>query len=186
MSFALLRPAAEYLPAYIAALERGYSPSTSRAEKRIEELDAIVADAEAFIASCEDLEARGAPIVLPDGSRVPRLPGFQRWMWDGDFAGSVGLRWQVGTPELPAWCHGHVGYSVVEWKRGRGYATAALAMILPEARAVGLPYVEIVTSPENAASQRVIAANGGVLIERFRMVAAYHGGGAALRYRIAL
>jgi predicted acetyltransferase len=185
VSLVLVRPAAEYLPAYVAALRRGYSPSTSRPEKRIEELDAIAADADAFIASCEDLEARGAPVKLPDGSRVPRLPGFQRWMWDGDFAGGVGLRWQIGTPELPAWCHGHVGYSVVEWKRRRGYATAALAMILPEARAVGLPYVEVVTSPENVASRRVTVANGGVLIERFPMVAAY-GGGDALRYRIPL
>ncbi len=185
MNLALVRPAAEYLPAYVAALERGFSPSTSRAEKRLEELDAIAADADAFLASCEDLEARGAPIVLPDGSRVPRLPGFVRWIWDGDFAGSVGLRWQVATPELPAWCHGHVGYSVVEWKRRRGYATEALRMILPDARRLGLPYVEVVTSPGNAGSQRVIAANGGVLIERFRIAAAY-GAGEALRYRIPL
>ena len=185
MTLVLVRPAAEYLPAYVAALRRGYSPSTSRAEKRVEELRAIAADADAFIASCEDLEACGAPIILPDGSQAPRLPGFQRWIWDGDFAGSVGLRWQIGTPELPEWCHGHVGYSVVEWKRGRGYATRALRMMLPEARGVGLPYVEVVTSPDNVASQHVIAANGGVLIARFPMVAAY-GGGDALRYRIPL
>lgn len=184
MKFALVRPAPEYLPAYVAALRRGYSPSSSRAERRLEELDAIAADAEAFLASCEDLEARGAPVVLPDGSRVQRLPGFVRWMWDDEFAGSIGLRWQPGTPELPAWCHGHVGYGVVAWKRRRGYATEALRLILPEARRVGLPYVEIVTSPENVASQHAIAANGGVLIERFPMIAAY-GSGDALRYRIS-
>jgi predicted acetyltransferase len=185
MNVVLVRPAAEYLPAYVAALRRGYAPSTSRPEKRLEELDAIAADADAFLASCEDLEARGAPVKLPDGSRVARLPALQRWIWDGEFAGGVGLRWQAGTAELPAWCHGHVGYSVVEWKRRRGYATQALRMILPEARSVGLPYVEVVTSPENVGSQRVIAANGGVLIGRFPMVAAY-GGGDALRYRIPL
>ncbi len=176
MSFALVRPAAEYLPAYVAALQRGYSPSSNRAEKRREDLDAIAADADAFLTLCEDLEARGAPIVLPGGSRVRRLPGFVRWMWDGDFAGSVGLRWQIGTPELPAWCDGHVGYSVVAWKRRRGYATEALRLILPEARNVRLPYVEVVTSRDNIASQRVITANGGVL---------YHDG-ESLRYRIAI
>lgn len=185
MSLALVRPAHEHLPAYVAALQRGWSPSTSREAKRLEDLDAIAADADAFLASCEDLDARGAPIILPDGSRVARLPGFQRWMWDGDFAGSVGLRWQTGTPELPAWCHGHVGYSVVAWKRRRGYATAALRMMLPEARRIGLPYVEVVTGVDNAASQRVIAANGGTLVERFRMIAAY-GAGEALRYRITI
>lgn len=185
MDFALVRPAPEHLPGYVAALRRGYSPSSSRAEKRLEELDAIAADTDAFLASCDDLEARGAPVVLPDGSRVQRLPGFVRWMWDGEFAGGIGLRWQAGTPELPAWCHGHVGYSVVAWKRGRGYATEALRLILPEARNVGLPYVEVVTSPDNVASQRVITANGGVLIERFQTVPAYHDG-EALRYRIAI
>jgi predicted acetyltransferase len=185
VNLTLVRPATEYLPAYVAALKRGYSPSTTRAEKRVEELRAIAADPDAFIASCEDLDAGGAPIKLPDGTQVRRLPGFVRWMWDGDLAGGVGLRWQIGTPELPVWCHGHIGYSVVEWKRRRGYATQALRMILPEARKVGLPYVEIVTSPENVGSQRAIAANGGVLIERFPMVPAYHAG-EALRYRIVL
>lgn len=181
----LVRPARQYLPSYVAALERGYCPSTNRSEKRLEELAAIACGADAFLASCEDLEARGAPVVLPDGSRVARLPGFQRWMWDGDFAGSVGLRWQIGTPELPDWCHGHIGYSVAQWKRRRGYATAALRMMLAEARNVGLPYVEVVTSPSNTASQRVILANGGEFIERFRMRPEY-GPGDALRYRIAI
>ena len=39
---------------------------------------------------------------LPDGTCVPRLPGYQRWMWDGAFAGSIGFRWQYGTVELPS------------------------------------------------------------------------------------
>jgi predicted acetyltransferase len=32
---------------------------------------------------------------------------------------------------------------------------------------VGLPFVEIVTDLANIASQRVILANGGMLVERF-------------------
>ncbi len=51
-----MRPAAEYLPAYVAALQRGYSPSAHRPEKRLEELDAIAADGDAFLALCEDLD----------------------------------------------------------------------------------------------------------------------------------
>jgi len=35
------------------------------------------------------------------------------------------------------------------------------------AKAVGLPYVEITTDPNNIASQRVIEANGGILVEHF-------------------
>jgi RimJ/RimL family protein N-acetyltransferase len=60
-----------------------------------------------------------------------------------------------------------VGYAVVPWKQRRGYAKAALRLILPEAKAVGLPYVEITTDPGHIASQRVIEANGGILVEHF-------------------
>jgi predicted acetyltransferase len=122
---------------------------------------------------------------MPDGSFVPRLPSLGRWMWDGEFCGFISLRWQRGTAELPPTCLGHIGYSVVPWKRRLGYASAALAQVLPLARERGLPYVEVVTTPENTASQKVILANGGFLVEEFEKLAV-HGGGPALRFRIAL
>jgi predicted acetyltransferase len=106
-------------------------------------------------------------------------------MWDGEFCGSIGLRWQVGTTALPPTCLGHIGYAVAPWKRKRGYATAALAQILPEARAVGLPYVELVTDVDNVVSQRVIRANGGVFVEQFEKLPS-NGGGPAYRFRIDL
>ena len=68
---------------------------------------------------------------------------------------------------------------------GLGYATAALRAILPEARAEGLARVEITTEPDNVASQRVIEANGGVLVERYRRPPQL-GGTPALRYRVDL
>lgn len=37
----------------------------------------------------EDREAKGPSITLPDGSTAKRLPGFRRWMWDGEFCGSL-------------------------------------------------------------------------------------------------
>jgi predicted acetyltransferase len=43
----------------------------------------------------------------------------------------------------------------------------------------------LTTDPGNIASQAVILANGGRLVERFREPAAY-GGKEALRFRIAL
>ncbi len=121
----------------------------------------------AFLASMEDREAKGPPITLPDGSAAKRLPGFRRWLWDGEFCGSIGLRWQPGTTALPPHCLGHIGYAVVPWKQHRGYAKSALRLILPEAKAVGLPYVEITADPDNIASQRVIEANGGIFVEHF-------------------
>jgi predicted acetyltransferase len=180
----LVTPSLAYLPAYVVALNRGWSPSTHE-DVRVEHLTRIRRDSQAFVDSLDDEEAKGDPVRQPDGTLTRRLPGFYRWLWDGDFAGVINFRWQPGTPELPPFCLGHIGYGVVPWKRGRGYAKAALALILPEARARGLPYVEIVTDIDNAASQRVVLANGGTLVERFRKVQAY-GGGEALRFHITV
>jgi predicted acetyltransferase len=166
-------------------LVRGWSPSRDLPDAATEELRKAETDPEAFLASMEDRQARGPAITLPDGTTVPRLPGVRRWMWDGEFCGSISLRWQPGTTDLPPYCLGHIGYGVVPWKRGRGYATSALGQILPLAREVGLPYVEITTDIDNIASQRVILANGGRLVEQFGKPAS-HGGGTALRFRISL
>ncbi len=164
----LVRPGAEHLASYLAALERGWSYDNERGvEVAREELSRIHADAAAFLASMEDREAKGPPVTLPDGSAAKRLPGVRRWLWDGEFCGSIGLRWQPGTTALPTHCLGHVGYAVVPWKQRLGYAKSALRLILPEAKAVGLAYVEITTDPDNIASRRVIEANGGILVEHF-------------------
>jgi predicted acetyltransferase len=181
----LVWPAAEYLPGYRDALRQGWSPDNRRPEAADEELVRIATDPDRFLAEQVDREAKGPPITLPDGSQVPRLPGYHRWMWDGEFCGSIDLRWQPGTHELPAYCLGHIGYSVVSWKRRRGYATRALRLILPEARAEGLAHVELITEAGNVASRRVIEANGGILIERFHKPAV-HGGSESLRFRIPL
>jgi predicted acetyltransferase len=181
----LVWPAAQHLPGYVHALQQGWSPDHLRPQTALDELARIAQDPEAFLSGQVDREASGPPIILPDGSAVPRLPGYSRWIWDGEFCGSIGFRWQVGTSELPAYCLGHIGYSVVPWKRGRGYATRALRLLLPHAREEGLPYVELTTDIDNVASKRVIEANGGKLIERFYKLAAY-GGAESLRFRIPL
>lgn len=180
----LIRPTLEHLSSYVAALKRGWSPSTHEDTSR-EVLRRIERDPSRFIALQEDRNAEGDPIRLDDGSFVQRLPGFGRWIWDGEFAGHITLRWKPGTPELPPWCLGHIGYTVVGWKRRRGYATAALRLMLPEARKEGLPYLEIVTTPENEGSQRVITANGGLLMERF-VTPQSIGAVETLRFRITL
>jgi len=180
----LVWPAKQYLASYVDALATGWSSDNVRGKVAADEhLARIDQDADVFVASLVDRAARGDPVTLPDGSKARRLPGYTRWMWDGAYCGSIGLRWQPGTEALPAYCLGHIGYSVVPWKQRRGYATSALRQLLPGARDEGLRYVEITTDPDNVASQRVIEANGGVLVERFVKLPAY-GGTPGLRYRI--
>jgi len=183
----LVHPAVEHLASYRAALERGWSPNTMNSTAGQAEVKRIDTDPGGFLAAQDDPEGRGEPITLPDGSVARRLPGYRRWIWDGEFAGVIGLRWQPGTADLPPHVLGHIGYAVVPWKRRRGYATAALRLLLPEARALSLPYVELITTdPNNTASQKVITTNGGVLVERFERPAACGSDSAAFRWRIRL
>lgn len=181
----LVIPAFEYLEEYRAALETGWSPRTSRPKAAQEELDAISQDPDAFIASLDDPDGHGGDIQLPDGSFVKRLPSFRRWIWESGFCGSIELRWQHGTNDLPPTCLGHIGYSVVPPRRREGLATAALAALLPEARRIGLTAVDLTVDPSNIASFRVIEANDGHLVSRREKMPSY-GDGQELLYRIAL
>ena len=181
----LVWPGTEHLGSYVAAIRQGWSPNNVNANAGLEDLARIEVDADRFLAEHVDREAKAPPVVLPDGTTVKRLPGFRKWMWDGEFCGVIGLRWQAGTAELPPHVLGHIGFAVVPWKRRRGYATQALALILADAKAEGLPYVELTADVSNLASRAVIEANGGRLVERFRKPEAY-GGGESYRFRIDL
>jgi predicted acetyltransferase len=186
MEMTLITLDAARLPDVVSALERGLHPDNVRGEAGAREMiERIRTDPEAFLAAQDDPEARAGDITLPDGSILQRLPGLHRWMWDGEICGVIGFRWARGTAELPPHVLGHIGYAVASWKRGRGYATRALALMLEIAREQGLPWVELTTEEGNLASQKTIVRNGGRLIGPFQKVAAY-GGGQALRYRIDL
>jgi len=181
----LERPTLGKLARYVAALEAGWGPDNLRGQAAAEEqMAAIAADSAAFVASSDDPEGCGPPIKAPNGELMARLPSISRWVWDGDFCGSIGFRWQPGTADLPAHVLGHIGYATVPWKRGQGVATRALGLILPEAWRLGLPYVDLTTDPTNLASQKVIRANRGTLVGRFTKAAAY-GCAEGLRFRIA-
>lgn len=180
----LQRPSLSALPRYVAALESGWSPDNVRGQITIDEHLAAIADnPEDFVASWDDPEGVRPSLRAPDGTLMRRIPGFSLWIWDGDFCGTIGFRWESGTADLPPHVLGHIGYAVVPWKRGRGHATAALKLMLPEAWRRGLPHVDLTTTPENRPSQKVILANGGVFVERFTKPAIY-GGEEGLRFRI--
>ena len=180
----LVRPAAEHLAQYVAALEAGWSASNiNSAAIAAEEMAKIKADPANFLAQLDDPAGLGGPITLSDGRMVPRLPGFRRWMWDGEFCGSIGFRHLPGTSELPDYVLGHIGYGVVPWKRGQGVATRALGLLLAEIAPLAMEYVDLTTDPDNIVSQKVIQAHGGVLIDKFE---AEGYGKTELRWRIWL
>ena len=167
----LLRPSADHLPAYDAALAKGWSPNNLRPEAAEEERARIVEAPQALLASFEDPEGLAGDVTMPDGTRVPRLPGIRRFIWDGDFAGVISLRWTKDGGPLPPTCLGHVGYAVVPWKRRQGLATRALREICAVALGYGLRQIEVTTEVDNVISQRVIEKAGGVHVKDFQPVA---------------
>ncbi len=156
----LVPPSRALLAGYADALARGWSPNTEQDVSR-QELARLRRDPEAFLA---DLVSQEGRIAVGDGRIVPRLPFCLLWITDGSFSGSINLRYQPGSEALPDYCSGHIGYAVVPWKRGRGYATWALGAILGMAPEVGLRWVTITCNEDNDASRRVIEANGGRLM----------------------
>jgi predicted acetyltransferase len=168
---------------YVAALESGWSPDNLRPQTAVDYLAQIAADADAFLGHQVDRDPAGRTVTLPDGSKAPRLPGYSLWISDGDFCGSINLRWKPGGIELPPYVLGHIGYAVVPWKRGRGYAKRALRLMLGHAHDEGLAHVVITTDAGNMASRRVIESNGGVFVEEYVRPAQY-GGSVGLKYHV--
>jgi predicted acetyltransferase len=60
---------------------------------------------------------------------------------------------------------GHIGYDVRPSARRQGHATAMLAAALPIARSLGISQALVMCDRTNIASQRVIEAGGGRLLD---------------------
>ncbi|MBB2913755.1 RimJ/RimL family protein N-acetyltransferase [Streptosporangium becharense] len=72
----------------------------------------------------------------------------------GEWLGNIGLR----AARLPG--NAEIGYLVAPWARGRGVATAATRALAAWALERGTERIELLTDPENLASQRVALAAG--------------------------
>ncbi|HEX2113765.1 MAG TPA: GNAT family N-acetyltransferase [Alphaproteobacteria bacterium] len=153
----LVAPDLERMPHYVDALRRGWSPNNARDVSK-EQLALFRESPERLLS---ELTRQDGTIDIGGGKRVPRLPSRVFWIFDGEFCGTINLRYMPGTEALPPYCSGHIGYAIVPWKQRRGYATAALGMVLQVARALGLARVQVTCDTINDASRKVILANGG-------------------------
>ncbi len=158
----LVKPHRELVWSYREALERGWSPNTL-VNKSKEALEHLLENEREHLASHDGLPPW--PLKLGDGSTVPQLPMIGRWLWDGAFCGFIRMRYQPGRQDVPPYVLGNIGYTVVPWKQGLGYATRALLLMMAEARLLKLRQLVVVCTPENMASRRVLEKCGGVLVE---------------------
>lgn len=162
-SLALAEPSLLNLNGFEEALTRGWSPDPRRQQDTsfIEaELTALRHDRHAFLARLVSGEI-AATLISNKESQYLIVRPF--WIWDGSFCGYITLRYLAGTAQLPLHVPGHVGYSIVPWKQGRGYATQALRLLLPIAQNAGFASISIICNETNLASRRVIEKAGGLL-----------------------
>jgi predicted acetyltransferase len=97
--------------------------------------------------------------VTPEPTRVP-----QTTYWatvDGAVVGHIGLHHRLN--EELAELGGHIGYTVRPSCRGHGLAKEMLRQVLRTPRAREIGRLLLTCAPDNAASNRTIRANGGVL-----------------------
>ena len=80
---------------------------------------------------------------------------------DDKVVGVIDLRHHINHPILGTW-GGHCGYSVRPSERGKGYAKEMLRLNIKNAKSMGIEKLLITCNIENAASEKVIIANGGV------------------------
>lgn len=80
---------------------------------------------------------------------------------DDKVVGVIDLRHHINHPILGTW-GGHCGYSVRPSERGKGYAKEMLRLNIQNAKSMGIEKLLVTCNSENAASEKVIIANGGV------------------------
>ena len=147
----LVEPDVRYEASYRAAM-REYA-----AEGRGDEGEALEAHP-SFGSFVEELRDHARGRGLPPGW----VAAADYWLVDGDtYLGRVQVRTEL-TDALRRY-GGHVGYAIRPSARRQGHGTTALRLALERCGAIGLARVLVTCDETNAASRRIIEANGGVL-----------------------
>lgn len=94
-------------------------------------------------------------------NRVPSYTYLVERVSDGKIVGIQNLRLKLNDHLLQF--GGHIGYSTHPDERQKGYASAALHLVLIEAAKHGIARALITCNKENAASRNTILSAGGVL-----------------------
>lgn len=138
---------------------------------------------DSYLSALEEYKSRGIPLDggiaefgddfdkyvqhLKDESmginiKEDRVPQSTYWITDKDgYAGRISIRHKLNEKLLES--GGNIGYGIISSKRGRGYASKALELVLVKAREMGLNKVLLTCSTINDGSKRVIEKNGGIL-----------------------
>ncbi|MFD9691779.1 GNAT family N-acetyltransferase [Kitasatospora sp. NPDC059088] len=153
-----LRPATEQVRlSYVAAL-REY-----QAEGLYPDLNPVaLSDPAAFRAYVHRIrQAADSSVQLPPGW-VPESTFW--WIAQDRYLGRLAIRHRL-TPALQR-RGGHIGFDVRPSARNQGCAKRMLMAALPHAARLGLEHALLTCDVDNLASQRVIFACGGELIDR--------------------
>lgn len=157
----LVEPSVKYAASYISALREGLDSAPSKQE------DIQLAD-QNFAAYLAQKNDTSRPVILPDGSSVPRLPQIDLWLIEGDeFIGRASIRPQLN--DVLRMRGGNIGYAIRASMRGKGYGHKILTEALGYVRKLGFQEILITCHDQNTASIRIIEKAGGTLIDKIEI-----------------
>lgn len=164
-------PSVKYKESYISALKEFHKEGRNLDIKEEE----IEKDFPNFIQRLKD-ESLGLNL------KPTLVPNTIYWIVDKEgYVGRISLRHKLNEKLLEN--GGNIGYEVKPSKRGQGYGSKALELVLPKARSIGLTKVLLTCDSTNLASKKIIESNGGILENE---VPGLEGEPSKLRYWIDL
>lgn len=157
----LVRPSSEYKDSFIQAVREAQAAQSGLGDTLKWQVADLESDFEAFLTHLRRYEP---PNVPPEGF----VRSEYLWLVDGpDYLGRVSLRHSLN--ERLRQFGGHIGYEIRPSARRQGNATLALRLALRRAAELGLQRVLLSCDEDNAASWKVMEANGGVCEGVFRL-----------------